>query len=107
MYEDAVEDTERSIELNFNLAKAFYRRGSAYRLLGSLDDAERDLTQATVLAEEDETIRNDLEHVKKLQDLDKEELDAWVLQQGAKTEEDVFPGDELERRVKERIAQKD
>ena len=48
----AIADYDRAIELNPNMAEAYYNRGNAKKNLSRLNEARTDYQQALVLAQE-------------------------------------------------------
>ncbi|KAF9016762.1 hypothetical protein BDZ89DRAFT_1075319, partial [Hymenopellis radicata] len=104
LYSQAVKDASEPIGMSFNLPKAFFRRAQGHRFLGNFDAAEADITQALFLEEDDPFLAKEMEELKRLQDLDTEEQEAWISQQEPKTVNEVFGSGEAEKLIKARLA---
>ncbi|KAJ8091163.1 hypothetical protein PM082_004139 [Marasmius tenuissimus] len=90
LYTTAVKDASSCVEDNHNVAKAYFRRSQALRYLGKLEEARRDLEKARSMQPKDATLNREEEILTNIESMSKDDLSAWVSEQGGRSTDDLF-----------------
>jgi len=110
----AIEECNRSIELDKNNAKAYFRRGQAFKSLKDVDRSLEDLKKALQLAPNDRGIKAELSNVKKMENAQiakqkrtfKGLFDKLAAEEESNEKEEVKAAEEVKIAEKEKIEEK-
>ncbi|KAJ7348681.1 TPR-like protein [Mycena albidolilacea] len=106
LYERAIEDASAAMEKgDFQLGKAYFRRGQAQCFLGEWSKAAQDYEMALKHQPNEANVLRGMEELKRLRGLSAEEQATWVSGQGKKRLNEVFDPVEGQRRLDELLGQ--